>query len=292
MSVSASKPTLLAVLAHPDDESFGLGGTLARYVGEGWDVHVAIMTDGVAGSVAQGFEASLADLVAVRQKELETAVAVLGVRLHTLGYRDSGYVNDSANEHPDAFIQAAQDEVVGRLVTLMRQIRPQVVLTHDEMGNYFHPDHIYCCTTTTLAFHAAADPDQYPAAGLAYQPQQLYYTAFSNRWVKFYTFMLRLRGQDPTKMGRNKDIDMTQLGVPPQRIHAIIDYGDYWDVKKAASAAHSSQGGGTPLTRFLPEWILRRFLAKETYIRAHPPTPDGYRVYAFSRPETAVRRFT
>lgn len=292
MRVSGSKPTLLAVVAHPDDESFGMGGTLARYVAEGWDVHVAVMTDGVAGSVAEGFEATLADLVVVRQKELETAVAILGVTLHTLGYRDSGYVNDPANQHPDAFIQAAQDEVVGRLVTLMRQIRPQIVLTHDEMGNYFHPDHIYCCTTTTLAFHAAGDSEQYPATGAAYQPEQLYYTAFSNRWVKFFTFMLRLGGKDPTKMGRNKDVDMTKLGVPPQRIHVVIDYGAYWDIKKAASAAHSSQGGGTPLTRFLPEWLLRRFLAKETYIRAHPAAPDGYREYDFGRPETAVRRFT
>jgi LmbE family N-acetylglucosaminyl deacetylase len=66
----------------------------------------------------RAFEASLADLVAVRQKELETAVAILGVTLHTLGYRDSGYVNDPANEHPDAFIQADQDEVVGRSGTL------------------------------------------------------------------------------------------------------------------------------------------------------------------------------
>jgi mycothiol S-conjugate amidase len=278
MSFSTAKPTLLAVVAHPDDESFGIGGTLARHVREGWDVHVAVATDGVAGSVAEGHEASLADLVAVRQQELATAVAILGVTLHNLGYRDSGYVNDAANGHPQAFIQADQNEVVGRLVALIRQIRPQVVLTHDEMGNYFHPDHIYCCTTTTLAFHAAGDPDQYPEAGPAHRPERLYYTAFSNRWVKFYALMLRLRGQDPTKMGRNRDIDMTGLGVPPQRIHAVIDYGDYWDVKKEASAAHSSQGGGTPLTRFLPEWILRRFLAKETFIRAYPPAPDGYRV--------------
>jgi mycothiol S-conjugate amidase len=277
MNIS-KQPTLLAVVAHPDDESFGIGGTLARCVGEGWDVHVVVATDGVAGSVVKGHEASLTDLVAVRQKELETAVAILGIKLHNLGYRDSGYVNDAANGHPDAFIQASQNEVVGRLVTLTRHIRPQIVITHDEMGNYFHPDHIYCCTTTTLAFHAAGDPEQYPEAGLVHQPERLYYIAFSNRWIKFYTLLLRLRRQDPRRMGRNKDIDLTRLGVPPHRLHAVIDYGDYWEIKKEASAAHSSQGGSTPRNRALPEWFMRRFMAKETFIRAHPPTPDGYRV--------------
>lgn len=268
----------MAVLAHPDDESFGLGGTLARYAGEGVDVHVVIATDGVAGSVAEGHESSLADLVAVRQRELDTAVSILGVTLHQLGYRDSGYINDPANEHPGAFIRADQTEAVGRLVALMRRLQPQVVITHDESGNYFHPDHIYCCTITNLAFQAASDPDQYPEAGPPYRPQRLYYTAFSNRWVKFYILLLRLRRQDPTRVGRNKDIDLTRLGVPPDRLHAIIDYRDYWEIKKAASAAHSSQGGGTAQSRFLPEWLLRRFMARETFIRAYPPAANGLRV--------------
>jgi mycothiol S-conjugate amidase len=276
--MSDSKPTLLAVLAHPDDESFGLGGTLARYAREGVDVHVVIATDGVAGSVAEGHEASLSDLVAVRQRELETAVAVLGVTLHQLGYRDSGYVNDPANGHPDAFIRSDQDEAVGRLVALIRQIRPQVIITHDQTGTYFHPDHIHCCTVTTLAFHAAGDPEQYATAGPAYQPERLYYGAISNRWIKLYVWLLRLRSQDPTRMGRNKDIDMTRLGVSPRQLHAVIDYRHYWDVKKEASAAHSSQGGSTPRNRYLPEWFLRRFMAKETFIRAYPPAPDGLRV--------------
>ncbi|MEJ2751661.1 MAG: PIG-L family deacetylase [Chloroflexota bacterium] len=98
------KYTLLAVLAHPDDESFGLGGTLARYAREGVDVHIAIATDGVAGSVAEGYEDTLATLVEVRKRELAEAVDVLGGTLHMLGFRDSGYIGDPANEHPQAFI--------------------------------------------------------------------------------------------------------------------------------------------------------------------------------------------
>ncbi len=273
-----SDKRLLAVLAHPDDESFGPGGTFARYAAEGVDVHIAIATDGVAGSVAQGYEETLRDLVNVRARELDAAVAILGVRLYKLGYRDSGYINDPANQHPEAFINADEREAVGRVVRLIREIRPQVVITHDENGGYFHPDHIYCWQITTAAFHAAGDPQQYPEIGPApYQPARLYYTAFSNRSVKVFTFLMRLRGQDPKRGGRNKDIDFTRLGVAPQDLHAHIDYRDYWAVKVNASAQHSSQGGGTSRSRLLPQWLQRRILATDTYIRAVPPPTPGLR---------------
>lgn len=265
------------MLAHPDDESFGPGGTLARYAAAGVDVHVAIATDGAAGSVAAGYEDRRAELAAVRKEELNTAVSILGVRLHRLGYRDSGYLNDPANEHPHAFVNADETEAVRRVVRLMRQIQPQVVITHDETGGYFHPDHIQCWRVTTEAFHAAGDDSRFPELDLpAYSPQKLYYAAFSNRWVKFFLLLMRLRGHDPTKMGRNQDIDMTSLGVDPQQIHAVIDYRPFWDVKKAASAAHASQGGGG-VGRRLPEILQKLLLARDTFIRAYPPAPPGTR---------------
>ncbi len=266
---------LLAVLAHPDDESFGLGGTLSRYAAEGVEVHIAIATDGVAGSVAEGYEHTLAELAAVRTQEVQAAVDVLGGELHMLGYRDSGYIGDPANEHPDAFIQSDEEEAVGKVVALIRQIRPQVVITHDETGGYYHPDHIHCWKITTAAFFAAADPERYPDIGPEpYQAQRLYYTAFSNRMVKLFAALMRLRGQDPKRAGRNKDIDWTRIGVPPESLHAHIDYAPYWDIKREASAKHPSQGGGTSRMRLIPEWAQRRFMATETFIRAYPPV-DG-----------------
>lgn len=273
------KKCLLAVLAHPDDESFGPGGALARYAAEGVDVHIAIATDGAAGSVAEGYEEAHDRLAEVRARELQAAVAILGGTLHTLGYRDSGYINDPANQHPDAFINANEEEAIGRVVRLLREIRPQVVITHDETGGYFHPDHIFCHKVTVAAFHAAADPTQYPQIGPApHQAQRLYYTAFPNTFVRLVVWMMRLRGQDPTRAGRNKDIDFTRLGLPPRKIHARIDYRRYWEVKRAASAQHASQGGGTGGSRgFLPVWVQRYFLAYDTFIRAVPPAPDGYR---------------
>lgn len=273
-----SSRRLLAVLAHPDDESFGIGGTLARYADEGVDVHIAIATDGVAGSVASGYEHTLQELADVRRRELEEAVAILGGHLHMLGYRDSGYIGDPANQHPEAFINCDLEEAIGRVVGLIREIRPQVVVTHDETGGYYHPDHIQCWRITTAAFEAAGEPARYLDVGPApWQPQRLYYTGFSNRMVKVFTALMRLRGQDPKRAGRNKDIDWTRIGIEPRRLHAHIDYGKYWEAKKAAGAAHPSQGGGSSRNRMLPESIQRRYLATETYIRAWPPVPDGYR---------------
>lgn len=275
--MSASR-RLLAVLAHPDDESFGIGGSLARYVDEGVEVHIAIATDGVAGSVAPGYEHTLVELAAVRRRELEAAVAVLGATLHMFGYRDSGYVGDPANQHPDAFINADDDEAIGRVVALIRQIGPQVVITHDETGGYYHPDHIHCWKITTAAFYQAGDPAQYPDIGPAsYQPQRLYYTGFSNRVVKLLIWMMRLREQGPKHSGRNKDIDWTKIGIDPRQLNARVDYRRYWDVKRAAGAAHASQGGGMSRNRLLPEPLQRRFMATETYIRAYPPPRKGER---------------
>lgn len=280
MSNNPGQRRMLVVLAHPDDESFGMGGTLARYADEGVDVHIAIATDGVAGSVAGGYEHTLKELAEVRRQEVEAAVRVLGGTLHLLGYRDSGYIGDPANNHPEAFINCDVEEATGRVVALIRGIRPQVVVTHDETGGYYHPDHIHCWKITRAAFDAAGDTARFPEIGPdPYQPQRLYYTAFSNRLVKLFTFIMRLRGQDPKRAGRNKDIDWTRIGIEPRRLHAHIDYRRYWDVKRAAGAEHPSQGGGSSRNRMLPESIQKRYLAKETYIRAYPPVDDGYREY-------------
>lgn len=270
------KRTLLAVLAHPDDESYGLGGTLARYAAEGVDAHVAIATDGAAGSIDEKWSGDHDRLVEARAQELAAAGQVLGVTIHSLGFRDSGYIGDPANQYPDAFINASKEEAIGRVVRLMRELRPQVVITHDETGGYFHPDHIQCWVVTTAAFRAAGDPGQYPEIGPApFPPQRLYYTVFSNRRVKLFVWLMRLRRQDPTRAGRNKDVDFTRLGVPPSQITTRINYRRYWDVKVQASAQHASQGGGAGFSRLFPVRLQKLLLAREDLMRAYPPLPPG-----------------
>jgi len=278
----AQARSLLAVLAHPDDESYGMGGTLARYASEGVDVHVAIATDGAAGSIDEKWQGDRSRLAEARIDELERASKILGVQVHNLGYRDSGYISDPANEHPSAFINADKVEATGRVVKLIRTLRPQILVTHDETGGYYHPDHIQCYVITTAAYHAAADPEQYPDIGPGpFRPQRLYYSAFSNRWVKFIMAYMRLKGQDPTRAGRNRDIDFSKIGLPPEKITTTIDYRKYWDVKIAASAQHGSQGGGTSFSRMFPAWLQKRVFGYETYMRALPSLGDGVREKGF-----------
>ena len=270
------KKTLLAVLAHPDDESFGPGGTLAKYAAEGVDVHIAIATDVAAGSVADGYEEAREKLAAVRAVELEKAVAILGGTLHNLGYRDSGMKGDEANLHPNAFINADDFQAIGQLVQLIRELQPHVVITHDETGGYFHPDHIHCWKLTTAAFHAAGDEFQFTdIEARAWGPDRLFYTVRPKEWIKFFAATMRLAGKDPKAMGRNKDIDLTVLGHDPDHIHVRLNYRRYWQVKRLASAEHASQGGGTSFFRFLPQFLQRLPFGKTLHIRMGDQQADA-----------------
>ncbi len=271
---------LLAVFAHPDDESYGPGGTLALYAARGVDVHVLIMTDGAVGSVEPDVIDQVENLAAVRARELRQAVDTLGATLHQFHYRDSGMAGSDSNQHPHCLVQADRGEVVGRVVRLIRALRPQVVVTHDPTGGYFHPDHIAVNEIVTRACDLAGDPSAYPEQMdgelTPYQPQKLYYTALPRTFIKWAIRLLRLLRKDPTRFGRNGDIDLTQLGTPDEMFHTRIDVGDYLDVKMRASAAHSSQGGGPGFQRLLPAFVVRRLFGREMFIRAYPtPAPDA-----------------
>lgn len=273
-----NRKSMLVVLAHPDDESFGMGGTLAKYAAAGVDVHIAIATDGAAGSMAEGHEVAHETLAQTREQELRKAVDILGGHLHLLGYRDSGMVGGPDNDHPDAFINRDETEAIGKVVEIIRTVRPQVVVTHDETGGYFHPDHIHCWKITTAAFEAADDPDRYPEQGLApFRPEKLYFTAIPKSRITWFIRIRRLLGRDPEKMGRNQDIVLTHLGIPDENIHAHINIRPQWEIKRQASAAHKTQGGGTAFFRFLPNWLTKQLFGVEMFIRAFPPAPSGWR---------------
>ncbi len=163
--------TLLVVLAHPDDESFGSGGTLARYGAEGVAVHYACATRGECGTVDPALLAAGESGAALRTGELLCAADALGLAgVHFLGHRDSGMPGTPDNRRPHALVQAPPARVTGQIVAIIRALRPQVVLTFPPYGGYGHPDHIRVHETALAAFHAAGNPAQYPeqvAAGLA-----------------------------------------------------------------------------------------------------------------------------
>ena len=177
--------TLLAVHAHPDDESSKGAGTFARYADEGVRTVVVTCTGGEAGDIlnpAMDQPGNLDRMPELRRDELAKALEILNVsQHHFLGYRDSGMPDTNTNHHPEAFAKAELDEAVARLVRIIRDERPQVVLTYDERGGYPHPDHIRTHEVSVAAFDAAGDPDRFPDAGQPYQPLKLYYFASFSR---------------------------------------------------------------------------------------------------------------
>ena len=196
---------LLVALAHPDDESFGMGSTLARYAAEGVEVHYACATRGEGGEVAPELLVGYENLGALRTAELTYAASELGLTaVHLLGYRDSGMVGSPANEHPQAFVQAPLAQVTRQLVGLIRAIQPQVIVTFNPYGGYGHPDHIHIHQATLAAFGAAGDPAQYPDFWLrgldAWEPQKLYFHTFSPTNLSGYCAALRLSGKDPRQL--------------------------------------------------------------------------------------------
>ncbi len=280
------KKVLLGFFAHPDDESFGPGGTLARYSAEGVDVHICTVTDGAAGTAdpdcwdcLEGYQ----DLAERRVQELGCAVEILGGTLHFMGYRDSGMEGDESNHHPDAFINQPLEEVAGRLTYLIRQLRPDVVFTHDETGTYYHPDHIHLHKAVVMAYRAAGDAHDQLEDGIEpYMPWRLYCSVIPRSYIGLLVRLLRLTGRDPTRYGRNKDVDLTRIGKPADQIHARINVRRYLSVKREASACHGSQGGGgvlkpdagLGLPGYLMYWLRKWSGNWERFQQIYPP-PAG-----------------
>lgn len=273
----SEKRVLLAVFAHPDDESFGPGGTLAKYAREGADVWLVCGTDGNAGTVDAAMLEGYKSTSQLRAAELCCAAQTLGLAgIDWLAYRDSGMRGAPENEHPQSLVQAPMDRLVGQIVGSIRKHKPQVILCDNEFGGYGHPDHIKLHDATLQAFSAAGDPTQYPERGPAHQPSALYHPAFGFRSVKLLVRLMPLARRDPRKFGRNGDIDLTEVMQWETPVHARIDVRPYLDIKTAAGECHKSQGGPMAMTRRLPGWLVRQMFGYEGFMQALP-TPSGRR---------------
>jgi len=248
------KKTLLSVLAHPDDESFGMGGTLAKYAASGVEVHLICATRGEAGEVDPEYLDGYSSIADLRVHELNCAVKALGIEpVHLLDYRDSGMTGSDANGNPRALIKAPLEKVAGEIADIIREIKPQVIVTFDPIGGYRHPDHIYIHQAATRAFDLAGDP-QYKSSSPPFQASRLFYHTIPRHFIRFNVRLLKLLGKDPSKYGKNQDIDLTQLAVDDFPVHARVNYQAVKEKKAAASACHASQGG-QGLTRGFVRWL-------------------------------------
>lgn len=269
-----SKPrTLLAVFAHPDDEAFGPGGTLAKYAREGTRVILVCATRGEAGEISDPNLASPETLGEVREQELWCAARVLGIAdVIFLGYRDSGMAGSPNNAHPQAFVNAPQEEVVPRLVGIMRQVRPDIVITFEPNGGYGHPDHIAIHQHTVAAFHAAGLSNHYPEQGEPWQPRRLFYTAIPR------SFFRRLRQilQDAGIETRNLDHwEKTGMGWPDEAVNVILDVSAVVDIKWQAIQCHRTQLGPGNFFIKLSASQRRALMSHEYFALAWPTDAPG-----------------
>ena len=270
---------ILVALAHPDDESFGMGGTLALYAQQGAEVHLICATRGEAGEVDPQFLEGFSSIAERREDELRCAAAHLGLReVHFLEYRDSGMQGSPDNQHPEAFINAPLEKVTEELVSYIRDFKPQVVLTFDPVGGYHHPDHIHIHNAAVKAFHAAGDPNFAPNGSQPYQPDKLYFNIFPRGFIRTVVKIIKFFGKDTTKFGRNQDINLDVLaGDADYPTHVIINYHKVGHLKDKASACHASQLDFGSQSPSLVSWLRRISGGKDRFMRAYPPADEGYK---------------
>jgi mycothiol S-conjugate amidase len=238
---------LMAVHAHPDDESSKGGATMARYVREGAEVLVCTLTGGERGDIlnkAMDRPEIRADLPRIRTREMERARGILGVQQRFLGFTDSGLPEgDPLPPLPEgSFALVPAAEAAERLVREVRAFRPQVMLTYDERGGYPHPDHIQCHNVSVKAFEAAADPDRYPASGEPWQPLKLYYFASFHRarYQALHEELLR-RGIESPYADWFKSWDERAEDREELEITTRVRCGDYFAIRDQALKAHATQ---------------------------------------------------
>ena len=253
---------LLAVLAHPDDETFGCGGLLARYASEGVRVALICATSGEAGEISDPSPATRETIGDVRERELRAACDVLGVEdLFVLGYRDSGMAGSPDNDHPRSFCRASRHEVVEKITEVVREVRPQVMLTFDPQGGYGHPDHI-------ASHHAAVEAFR---ASEPHRLDKLYYITIPRSITRAFQEAIR----EADFESDFSDLDPKPMGTPDEEITTEVDVAAYSGHKERAARCHRTQVDGDDPFGWLPDGIRTRWLSTEYLVRAEPPFSAG-----------------
>lgn len=270
----AETKRLLISFAHPDDESFGMAGSIARYVEEGVEVYYICSTNGDVGTIAPEHMEGYSSVKERRLAELACAAQVLGLKeVFTLGYRDSGMPGTVDNLHPESLVSADLEEAAGKIASIIRKVRPQVVVTFDPFGGYGHPDHIRMYEATTRAFQSAGDPsytnENLDPAVAPYKSQKLYYHTFGRGWMAWLVRLLPLFGQNPREFGKNRDIDLLEIAEHTYPIHTRISTTRFKEIIKRAHECHASQldDNRNGIVRFIWDILTP---SGDTYMLAYP----------------------
>jgi len=269
--------TFMAVHAHPDDEVFGTGGTFALLADRGVQTVLVTATMGEEGEIVdptldeQAKQAMFPRLAEVRRPELLAAAAALNIQeLRNLGFRDSGMYGTESNNRPESFYRATFDEAVKRLVALIRELKPQVLVTYDAFGTYGHPDHIQAHRVTNAAFEAAGEPRCFPTLDMqAWQPSKLYYTVIPR------SFMAKAMS-DAQQSGApgpwdNPAMNTAIIGTPDELLTTRIDVRAYIEKKMKAFQAHKTQIAPDSFVFTLPPEQREQAFGYEYFVLARTP---------------------
>ncbi|GAA4604541.1 LmbE family N-acetylglucosaminyl deacetylase [Actinoplanes octamycinicus] len=257
--------TLMAVHAHPDDEASSTGGVLARCAAEGITTVLVTCTDGRCGDGPGGVKPGAPGhdpvaVAAMRREELEASCAALKVtHLELLGYADSGMMGWPTNDAPGSFWGVPVAEAAERLAALIRQYRPDVVVTYDENGFYGHPDHIQAHRVTMAA------------VALTGVPAKVYWTTAPHSGMAALGEALRELGVDWAEDEVAEDTPGPQIGMPDAEITTWVDTRAFGAQKYQALAAHASQSENIEFLR-MGEERFTDLMGVETFLRVYDTT--------------------
>lgn len=274
---------LLAIHAHPDDESSKGAATMARYIDEGHRVKVLTCTGGERGDLLNPSMDPVDDIVPVRKEEMAKAAHILGVEHEWLGYVDSGLPEgDPPPPLPEGcFALEDTEEVTQRVVRVIREFRPHVVITYDENGGYPHPDHIKVHAVSMRAWEAAADPDYHPDLGAPWEIKKLYYThGFIRQRFELLTDAMQHRGIElPGSVVQFVNLTKKFPDLM-NRVTTRVNVGEWFERRDDALRAHATQVD--PQGQFFigdPEfqreiWPTEEFELAETRVHTELPEVD------------------
>ncbi len=265
---------IMAIFAHPDDEG-AIGGTLAQLAQDGHDLTLICTTRGEVGQISDPALATPETLGEVREQELRAACEILGVQhLEFLGYRDSGMEGTDENNDPRAWVQADPDEAKRKLIQVIRQYQPEIIITFEPYGWYGHPDHRITCTWVTEAFPMISDGSAYPDIDGAYQPEAFYYSAF--KFSQFGGMIQKAidEGYIPEDAFENfAPPEDVQIETEKSITHAI-DVRATYKIQQEAQQVHKTQFGEDSPFNNIPDEMRLEFGSEDYYIQVYPE-PDA-----------------
>lgn len=253
---------ILAVYAHPDDEQ-GVTGTLRHCVENGIRTGILCATRGEVGEIADPSLATPETLGAVREQELRRAASVIGVHnLYFFNYRDSGMIGTPENSDPRALVNADEGEAVAKIVEVIREFRPTVLVTFDQSGAYGHPDHVAIHRLATRAFYTGGE----------FAPRRLFYSSITRSMIR--RMMEMLRAHNGSSVFSQMDIE--KLGLPDEKVTNRLDVSRYVTLKRQSLNEHRTQNAPNSPFATIPEALWKEWRSVEFFaLVAGEPFPPG-----------------